>query len=56
MIREWMETYEGEFEGQEPPLLSKLKILADTELKIKLYKEIGLKFLKSFFRKHRREE
>jgi len=51
MIREWMETYEGEFEEPQPALLSKLKILADTELKIELYKEIGLKFLKSFFRK-----
>ena len=51
MIREWMETYEEEFEGPQPPPLSKLKILADTELKIGLYKEIGLKFLKSFFRK-----
>jgi GMP synthase (glutamine-hydrolysing) len=51
MIREWMETYEEEFEGRQPPLLSKLKLLAETELKIKPYKEIGLKFLKSFFRK-----
>ena len=51
MIREWMETYEEEFEGQQPPLLSKLKILADTELKIEPYKEMGLKFLRSFFKK-----
>jgi len=51
MIREWMETYEKEFEGRQPPLLSKLKILADTESKIKPYKEIGMKFLRSFFRK-----
>jgi len=52
MIREWMDTYEEEFEGPQPPLLSKLKILADTELKIKPYKEMGAKFLKSFLRKH----
>ena len=52
MIREWMETYEGEFEGPQPPLLSKLKILADTEVKIEPYKQMGTKFLKSFFRKH----
>jgi len=51
MIREWMETYEEEFEGPQPPLLSKLKILADTEVKIEPYKEIRLKFLKSFLRK-----
>jgi GMP synthase-like glutamine amidotransferase len=51
MIREWMETYEEEFKGPQPPLSSKLKILADTELKINPYKEIGMKFLRSFFRK-----
>ncbi len=51
MISEWMETYEQEFEGQQPPPPSKLKILADTEWKINPYKEIGLKFLRSFFRK-----
>jgi GMP synthase-like glutamine amidotransferase len=51
MIREWMETYEEEFEGPQLPHLSKLRILADTEQKIERYKEIGLKFLRSFFRK-----
>jgi GMP synthase (glutamine-hydrolysing) len=51
MIREWMETYEEEFKETQPPLLSKLKILADTELKITPYKEMGKKFLKSFFKK-----
>jgi GMP synthase (glutamine-hydrolysing) len=51
MIREWMETYEEEFKEPQPPLLSKLKILADTELKITPYKEMGTKFLKSFFKK-----
>jgi GMP synthase-like glutamine amidotransferase len=51
MIREWMETYEEEFEGRESPLLSKQDILAETELKINPYKEMGMKFLKSFFRR-----
>ena len=51
MIREWMETYEEEFEGPESPPLSKQEILADTELKINPYKKMGMKFLKSFFRK-----
>jgi GMP synthase-like glutamine amidotransferase len=51
MIREWMETYEEEFEGQKSPLLSKLQILADTELKINPYQQMGMKFLKSFFGK-----
>jgi len=51
MIRGWMETYEEEFEGQDLPLLPKLEILADTELKINPYKEMGMKFLRSFFRK-----
>ena len=52
MIREWMETYEEEFEGPQPPLLSKLKILAETEVKIESYKQMGTTFLKNFFRKH----
>jgi GMP synthase-like glutamine amidotransferase len=51
MIREWMETYEEEFEGLEPPPLSKQNILSDTELKINPYQQIGMKFLKSFLRK-----
>jgi hypothetical protein len=50
MIREWMETYEEEFEGSNPSLLSKQKILSDTELKIEPYKKRGTKFLKNFFR------
>jgi GMP synthase-like glutamine amidotransferase len=50
MIRKWMETYEEEFEGSHPPLLSKLKILSDTELKIEPYKKRGEIFLKNFFR------
>jgi GMP synthase-like glutamine amidotransferase len=50
MIREWMETYEEDFEGSQPPLLSKLKILSDTELKIEPYKKRGKKFLKNFFK------
>ena len=51
IIREWMETYEEEFEGPRPPLLSKLRILADTEVKIEPYNEMGMNFLKSFFKK-----
>ena len=45
-----METYEEEFEGSQPPLFSKLKILTDTEIKIEPYKRRGMKFLKNFFR------
>ena len=51
MIREWMETYEEEFEGSQPPLLSKLKIIADTKLKLEPYKKRGEEFLTNFFRK-----
>jgi GMP synthase-like glutamine amidotransferase len=51
MIREWMETYEEDFQGTLPPLSSKPRILADTESKINPYKEVGLKFFRSFFRK-----
>jgi hypothetical protein len=50
MIREWMETYEEEFRGSQPLLLSKLKILSDTELKIEPYKKRGMRFLKNFFK------
>jgi len=50
MITKWMETYEEEFEGSQPPLLSKLKILSDTELKIEPYKKRGMRFLKNFFK------
>jgi GMP synthase-like glutamine amidotransferase len=51
IIREWMETYEEEFEGPHPPLISKLKILNDTKAKIESYKRMGMAFLKNFFRK-----
>jgi GMP synthase-like glutamine amidotransferase len=51
MIREWMETYKEEFEESQVPLLSKLKILADTELKIEPYKKRGMEFLRKFFKK-----
>ena len=50
MIREWMESYELEFDGSQPPLLSKLKILTETERKIETYKKRGMSFLKRFFR------
>jgi GMP synthase (glutamine-hydrolysing) len=51
MIREWIGTYEEDFEGQQSEPLSKSRILADTELKSIPYEEMGLKFFKSFFRK-----
>jgi GMP synthase (glutamine-hydrolysing) len=50
MIREWMKTYDEEFEGSHPSPLSKQKILSDTEVKIEPYKKRGTKFLKNFFR------
>ena len=50
MIREWMESYELKFDGSQPPLLSKLKILTETERKIETYKKRGMSFLKRFFR------
>jgi hypothetical protein len=46
-----VETYEEEFEGPQLPHLSKRRILVDTEQKMERYKEIGLMFLRSFFRK-----
>ncbi len=49
MIQEWMRTYGEELKGSHPSPFSKLKILTDTEAKIEPYKEIRLKFLKSFF-------
>ena len=51
IIREWMKSYEEEFEGPHPPLLSKQNILAHTEAKIESYRKVGIKFLKNFFRK-----
>jgi hypothetical protein len=38
-----------EFEGSQPLLLSKLKIIAVTELKIEPYKKRGEEFLRNFF-------
>ncbi len=49
MIQEWTKTYQEEFKGPQPSLLSKLKILSDTELKIDSYTKWGLKFFKNFF-------
>ena len=51
MIRQWMETYEDEFEGAAPPPSSKQKILAETQAKIDSYRRLGMTFLKNFFRK-----
>lgn len=50
MVREWMETYEEEFEGSQPPLVSRLKLLAETQSKIEAYKKRGIGFLRNFFR------
>ncbi len=50
MITEWIKTYEEEFDGSQPLLLSKLKIIADTELEIEPYKKRGMRFLKHFFK------
>jgi len=49
MIKEWMKTYEEEFEGSQPPLFSKLKILTDTAIRIETYTRRGMEFLKDFF-------
>jgi len=49
MIREWMKTYEEEFNGSQTPLVPKLRILCDTERKIGPYKKRGMKFFKNFF-------
>jgi GMP synthase-like glutamine amidotransferase len=50
MIREWIETYEEGFGGPQPPLLSKLKILVETERKIEAYRKIGMSFFENFIR------
>jgi len=50
MIREWMETYEEEFEGSTPPPCSKEEILVETEKKIDDYKKRGISFLNQFFK------
>jgi hypothetical protein len=50
MIREWMKTYEDEFNGSQAPLLPKLRILSETERKIGAYKKRGVTFFKNFFR------
>jgi GMP synthase-like glutamine amidotransferase len=50
MIKDWMNTYEGEFEGYETLLFSKMKLLTDTSIEIENYTRRGMKFLKNFFR------
>ncbi len=50
MIQEWMETYKEELEGPQPPLLSKLKILTDTESESEAYKKRGMGLFKNFFK------
>jgi GMP synthase-like glutamine amidotransferase len=49
MIKEWLKTYEEELKGSQPPLLSKVRILIDTEINIETYTRRGMKFLKDFF-------
>jgi len=51
MIRDWMKTYEEEFNGSKTPLLPKLRILSETEKKIGTYKKRGMEFFRNFFRK-----
>jgi GMP synthase-like glutamine amidotransferase len=51
MIRDWMKTYEEEFNGSKTPLLPKLKILSETEKKIGTYQKRGMEFFKNFFKK-----
>jgi len=51
IIREWMESYEEEFEEPHPPFLSKQQILAETQAKIEPYKRVGMTFLRNFFRR-----
>jgi len=50
MIRDWMETYEEEFNGSKIPLLPKLRILSETEKQIGTYQKRGMEFLKNFFK------
>jgi len=50
MIHDWLKSYEEEFEGLRPPLVSKLKILTDTEVNIEAYTRRGMSFLTDFFR------
>jgi len=49
MIQEWMKTYEDEFNGSQPSLLPKLKILAESEIKTEIYRERGKEFFRRFF-------
>jgi GMP synthase (glutamine-hydrolysing) len=50
MIKDWIFTYEGELEGYETLLFSKMKLLTDTAIEIENYTRRGMKFLKNFFR------
>lgn len=49
MIREWMETYEEEFNENESLYFTKDQIIMDTKKNITSLKMIGTKFLKNFF-------
>ena len=50
MIHEWMKTYKDEFNGSQPPLVPKLRILCETEKKIGDYQKRGTIFFKQFFK------
>jgi len=49
MIREWMKTYEQEFEATQTPLRSRDAILTETETNIETYTKRGIDFFKNFF-------
>ncbi len=49
MIKEWLQIYEEELKGSQPPLFSKFRILIDTEINIENYTRRGMKFVKELF-------
>jgi GMP synthase-like glutamine amidotransferase len=50
MIREWLETYEDDFQKEPQTHLSKSQILTETEIHIETYTRRGLKFFEKFLR------
>lgn len=49
MIREWMKTYEQEFETTQTPLPSRDAIMTETETHIETYTKRGIDFFRNFF-------
>lgn len=49
MIHEWLETYEEEFNENEPLFFTKDQIIMDTKKNLTQLKIIGMKFLENFF-------